>query len=100
MTIFHKINNAKKGSVGFVIEDSCLVRKHNPGDSSYLPSLALVCQHGLYGSSLWKSGMFLPKVVTLNLWSAFIVNVTPNDLVKKEKVHIKYQEVIGHTGCC
>lgn len=32
MTIFHKINNAEKSAV-FMIEDSCLVGKCNPGDS-------------------------------------------------------------------
>lgn len=39
--------------------------------------------------SYGKVVMFLPKVVMLNLWSAFIFNVTPNDLVKKEKVRMK-----------
>lgn len=34
MTIFRKINNAEKECAVFVIEDSCLVGKHDPGDSS------------------------------------------------------------------
>lgn len=44
--------------------------------------------------------MFLPKVMMLNLQSVFIVSIIPSDLVKKERVQMKYQEVVGRTGCC
>lgn len=44
--------------------------------------------------------VFVPKFMMLSLQNGFIVSVIPSDPVKKERVQMKYQEVIGHTRCC